>query len=105
MKAATWIGNRRWDLTFDSGETLALPEDGAPAALLKFAELDGADRLLGRNWVRFDMRFPDQMLARSGGGREVARPTTDDDKPAPEKTDAADNQDAQAVRHASAREA
>ena len=29
MRAATWVGNRRWDLTFDSGETLALPEEGA----------------------------------------------------------------------------
>ena len=107
VRAASWVGNRRWDLLFTTGETLMLPEgdDRAARALVKFAELDGADRLLGRNWVRFDMRFPDQMLARSGGGREVARPTTDDDKPAPEKTDAADNQDAQAVRHASAREA
>ncbi|NHN21531.1 cell division protein FtsQ, partial [Bacillus amyloliquefaciens] len=29
IRAATWIGNRRWDLTFDSGETLALPQDNA----------------------------------------------------------------------------
>ncbi len=48
VKAATWIGNRRWDLTFDSGETLALPEDGAGAALMKFAAMDGSRPLLGR---------------------------------------------------------
>ena len=42
VKAATWIGNRRWDLTFDSGETLALPEDGAQSALVSFAEIQGA---------------------------------------------------------------
>ena len=67
VKAATWIGNRRWDLTFDSGETLALPEDGAPAALLKFAELDGARPLLGRGWMRFDMRDPAKLVARKPG--------------------------------------
>jgi cell division protein FtsQ len=67
VKAATWIGNRRWDLTFDSGETLALPEDGAPAALLKFAELDGARPLLGRGWIRFDMRDPAKLVARKPG--------------------------------------
>ena len=67
VKAATWIGNRRWDLTFDSGETLALPEDGAPAALLRFAEMDGARPLLGRGWIRFDMRDPSKLVARKPG--------------------------------------
>ena len=76
VKAATWIGNRRWDLTFDSGETLALPEDGAPAALLKFAELDGARPLLGRGWIRFDMRDPSRLVARKPGA-SVARNVPD----------------------------
>ena len=67
VKAATWIGNRRWDLTFDSGETLALPEDGAPAALLRFAEMYGARPLLGRGWIRFDMRDPSKLVARKPG--------------------------------------
>ena len=67
VRAATWIGNRRWDLTFDSGETLALPEDGAPGALLKFAELDGSRPLLGRGWIRFDMRDPAKLVARKPG--------------------------------------
>jgi cell division protein FtsQ len=67
IKAATWIGNRRWDLTFESGETLALPEEGAPAALLKFAELDGARPLLGRGWLRFDMRDTTKLVARKPG--------------------------------------
>ena len=67
VKAATWIGNRRWDLTFDSGETLALPEDGAPAALMKFAAMDGSRPLLGRGWLRFDMRDPAKLVARRPG--------------------------------------
>ncbi len=67
IRAATWIGNRRWNLLFDSGETLALPEHGAKRALVKFAELDGADRLLGKGFLRFDMRDPTKLVARKPG--------------------------------------
>ena len=67
VKAATWIGNRRWDLTFDSGEVLKLPEDGAEAALVTFAEHDGAHPLLGRGWLSFDMRDPSKLVARKPG--------------------------------------
>ncbi len=69
VKAATWIGNRRWDLSFNTGERLALPEGEAAAAkaLKKFAELDGADRLLGRGYLRFDMRDPARLVVRMPG--------------------------------------
>lgn len=114
VRAASWVGNRRWDLLFTTGETLMLPEgEGAAAkALVKFAELDGTERLLGHNWVRFDMRFPNQMLARSGAGREVAKPTGSpkDDKLAPAlktegATDAAEtDNDARTAARVAARE-
>ena len=64
VKAATWVGNRRWDLLFDTGETLQLPEEGAAQALVKFAEIEGKDRLLGRGWARFDLRDPNKFVAR-----------------------------------------
>lgn len=83
VKAAAWVGNRRWDLTFDSGETLALPEDGAPAALVRFAELDGARPLLGRGWLRFDMRDPTRLVARKPG-TTLAHSVPDDGKEAPQ---------------------
>lgn len=69
VKAATWIGNRRWDLSFNTGERLALPEgeEAAARALTKFAELDGADRLLGRGYLRFDMRDPSRLVVRMPG--------------------------------------
>lgn len=75
VKAATWIGNRRWDLSFNTGERLALPEGEAAAAkaLKKFAELDGADRLLGRGYLRFDMRDPARLVVRMPG--QVERKT------------------------------
>lgn len=68
MAGATWIGNRRWDLRFQSGETLALPEgqDEAVRALTRFARLDASQRLLGRGFVHFDMRDPTRFVARLG---------------------------------------
>jgi cell division protein FtsQ len=74
--AATWVGNRRWDLRFDSGETLKLPEEGAAAALLSFAKRDGARPLLGRGWLSFDLRNPDKMVVRKPKteNRQVADP-------------------------------
>jgi cell division protein FtsQ len=69
IRAAVWIGDRRWDLLFESGERLQLPEGEAPArnAVAKFAELDGKDRLLGRGYVRFDMRDPAKLVVRLPG--------------------------------------
>jgi cell division protein FtsQ len=67
VRAATWVGNRRWDLTFRTGEVLALPEEDAQRAIVKFAELDRASALLGRGWKRFDMRDPSKLVARKPG--------------------------------------
>jgi cell division protein FtsQ len=78
VKAATWVGNRRWNLLFESGETLALPEgdDDAAKALVKFAQLDGVRPLLGKGWIRFDMRDPTKLVARKPG-QVVNRAITD----------------------------
>ncbi|CAN5147641.1 cell division protein FtsQ [soil metagenome] len=78
LAGATWVGNRRWDLRFQSGEVLALPEGEVPSAkaLAKFAAMDGLDRLLGRGFVRFDMRDPAKMFVR------VSRDKATIDKPA-----------------------
>lgn len=66
LAGASWIGNRRWDLRFESGEVLALPEgqDIAANALKRFARIDGTQRLLGRGFVRFDMRDPAKFVVR-----------------------------------------
>lgn len=66
LAGANWVGNRRWDLRFESGEVLALPEgrDIAANALKRFARIDGTQRLLGRGFVRFDMRDPAKFVVR-----------------------------------------
>ena len=66
IKGAEWIGNRRWNLTFKTGQVLALPEGNDPSAkaLVTFAQLDGRNRLLGGKAVAFDMRAGDRIYLR-----------------------------------------
>ena len=80
LAGATWVGNRRWDLRFRSGETLSLPEGDAEAkaALVKFAHMDGANRLLGRGILRFDMRDPSRFVLRMPHEGQVAPSKIDD---------------------------
>jgi len=75
VSGATWIGNRRWDLQFQTGETLALPEGEAEAAkaLLNFARLDGVHRLLGRDLIHFDLRDPNRAYFRKAPKAEPTK--------------------------------
>ncbi len=69
VDAAEWVGNRRWNLTFDSDQVLALPEgrDEAKKALIEFARMDGQNRLLGGQVATFDMRSPPRIYMRVPG--------------------------------------
>lgn len=66
---AEWVGNRRWNLTFKTGQVLALPhgDDASAGALVAFARLDGVNRLLGGKVAAFDMRAPDRIYMRIPG--------------------------------------
>lgn len=76
VAGATWRGHRRWDLRFQTGEILALPEGGEAArdALRTFATVDGTQGLLERGFVRFDMRDPTRIVNQlpPEGGPEAA---------------------------------
>lgn len=69
VEAAEWVGNRRWNLTFASGQVLALPEGGdeSASALIKFARMDGQNRLIGGKVATFDMRSPPRIYLRIPG--------------------------------------
>jgi cell division protein FtsQ len=75
LESASWVGKRRWDLNFQTGETVALPEGEAAAksALAKFAKLDKSAGLLGRGIVRVDLRIPGKMVVRlpRGAGEPI----------------------------------
>ncbi len=74
VEAAEWVGNRRWNLTFTTGQLLALPEGEleSATALVKFARLDGKNRLLGGKVLAFDMRTPPRLYMRLP--EEAAKP-------------------------------
>jgi cell division protein FtsQ len=78
FSGATWVGDRRWDIRFSSGETLALPEgdDAAKAAYAKFDRMDQAASLLGKGFVHFDMRIPGKFVVRVSAepGHEIVDP-------------------------------
>lgn len=80
LVSASWIGGRRWDLTLQTGETIALPEgqEAAKKALSKFADLDKSTGLLGRGLLRFDLRLPGKMIVRfpSPPGDAASKQTT-----------------------------
>jgi cell division protein FtsQ len=85
---ATWIGQRRWDLHFQGGETLSLPEGEAEArqAIERFARLDQRDSLLGRGFARIDMRDPRRAyvrISREPGARVPTGEPTPDAGPPP----------------------
>jgi cell division protein FtsQ len=87
VREAEWVGNRRWNLTFRTGQVLALPEGAkvSASALMSFARLDGANRLLGGRVAAFDMRAADRIYMRvPGRAAEEAAP-----KPAAPKLAAA----------------
>lgn len=66
LVSATWVGERRWDLSFQSGEMVSLPEGDSAAtiALTRFAKMDKSAGLLGRGILRFDLRIPGKMTVR-----------------------------------------
>ncbi|NVJ97386.1 MAG: FtsQ-type POTRA domain-containing protein [Alphaproteobacteria bacterium] len=69
VKTAVRVGERRWDLIFDNGIRVKLPEAadpvyGAARAWQKFASLEAEYHLLGREVDVIDMRLADRMILR-----------------------------------------
>ena len=71
---AEWIGQRRWNLTFVTGQVLQLPQgtERSRTALLSFAQLDESNRLIGGQVAAFDMRNPDRIYLRVPGRAAAA---------------------------------
>lgn len=86
VRAAEWVGNRRWNLTFKSNQVLALPqgEDEAAIALVSFARLDGQNRLIGGEVTTFDMRAPPRIYMRIPGRADRILGGNDDGETTPD---------------------
>lgn len=75
LKGAQWLGQGRWDLRMTGGETISLPRgEQAGAALAAFARENSERPLLGRGFVRFDLRIPDKMVVQVSSDGGIPKP-------------------------------
>ena len=82
VEAATFAGDRRWDLKLDNGVIVRLPERDAGLALTRLAAAQAKARLLDRGYVAIDLRDGDRIVveARPGAAQDYtadARPGND----------------------------
>ena len=56
------VAERRWDVRFENGVTVKLPEAGEDQALASLASLDRESGLLSRDILSVDMRFADRLV-------------------------------------------
>ena len=75
LRAAVWIGHRRWNLILNNGVEIWLPEEDAVAALQQLAKLDDKHRLLSREFGVVDLRLPDKLYLRKRAGEAAPAPT------------------------------
>lgn len=89
VRAAVWVGERRWNITLDNMVQVMLPEEDAAAALKTLAELDRAQQLLSRDVSVIDLRLPDRMVVRLANPPEPADGKGDKTNSSPAKKPAA----------------
>ena len=68
VTAAIRVGGRRWNLRFDNGVDVKLPEDDSAAAWARLARLERDYGLLARDVTVIDLRLPEQLLVHLGPG-------------------------------------
>lgn len=66
VKAATWVGGRRWNLHLQGGIDVRLPEDDAQGAWTRLASYHRNHRVLDKNVTVLDLRIPDRMIVKTG---------------------------------------
>ncbi|HTR86890.1 MAG TPA: FtsQ-type POTRA domain-containing protein [Reyranella sp.] len=64
LRAAVWVGQRRWNLILKNDVQIMLPEGDAVAALQRLAKLDASYKLLSREFGVVDLRLPDKLYLR-----------------------------------------
>jgi cell division protein FtsQ len=68
LEAATWIGDRRWDLKLKNGMTVKLPEADVGFALRRLALAQEDDGLLDKDLTVIDARQSDRLTVRTRPG-------------------------------------
>jgi cell division protein FtsQ len=77
VTAAVFVGKRRWNLRFDNGVDVKLPEENPGAAWSRLADLQSEHGILEKDVRIIDLRLPDQVVLRR------AHPAQPEDQDAP----------------------
>lgn len=75
LRAATRIGERRWDLLLEPGVTVRLPDENETIGLRRLATLLHDPQILNREVQTVDLRFPDRMVLERSPGSTPATKT------------------------------
>lgn len=69
--SATRVGERRWDIKFDTGVVIKLPENDVEFALRRLVKVENEKQILSKNVKVIDLRKPERMVL------ELAKPGED----------------------------
>jgi cell division protein FtsQ len=72
-RAATLIGERRWNLRLNDGLDVRLPENDVGNALHALSSLDKDEHLFSKDIVAIDLRLPDRMVVQLSDDAAKAR--------------------------------
>ena len=78
IAAAVRIGGRRWNLRFDNGIDVRMPEEGLIEAWRRLAAFERSKGLLAREISALDLRIPDRLVVRPAKGAPTL--VADDEK-------------------------
>jgi cell division protein FtsQ len=73
VRAGMLVGQRRWTLKLDNGVEVRLPEEGAAQAIARFATLIREQKILEKDVLAIDMRYPDRVVLRLAENAAEAR--------------------------------
>ena len=62
MLAASWVGNRRWNLHFKNNLVVKLPEENPQLAFAELSRFDAEQQLLARDLITIDLRLAGKMV-------------------------------------------
>jgi cell division protein FtsQ len=76
VKAAVWVGERRWNLRLTGDIDVRLPEGNPIAAWTRLAEYEKAHRVLERDVQILDLRLPDRLIVRKSSKKKTDKTKT-----------------------------
>ena len=76
VKAAVWVGERRWNLRLTGDIDVRLPEGNLVAAWTRLAEYERLHRVLEHDVQILDLRIPDRLIIRKSPNKKNLKENT-----------------------------